>query len=198
MFEEGGAEVEDEINAGPLLHHLEGCSQDGAAEITLLMPKASLEAIEPAAEIASLRNDLEFVFVICYNFSEFCLDVFGVAGLASKTAEDLGCAVDFAAFDEVAGGFGEEEETEGEDEGPQHLEGHGDAVGAAIGVVLGAVVDAGGEEEADCDAELVAGDDGAADFLGGDFGHVEDDDGRDEADAETGDETAGDEEAVGA
>ena len=197
MFEKGGAEVEDEVYAGPLLHHLEGCAEDGAAEITLLMPEATLEAIEPAAEIASLRDDLKFVLVISDDFREFGLDVFGVAGLASKTAEDLSGAVDFAAFDEVAGGFGEEEEAEGEDEGPEHLDGHGDAVGAAVGVVLGAVVDAGGEEEADCDAELVAGDDGAAYFLGGDFGHVEDDDGGDEADAETGDETAGDEEAVG-
>jgi hypothetical protein len=32
-LEEGGTEVEDEVDTGPLLHHLEGCSEDGSAQV---------------------------------------------------------------------------------------------------------------------------------------------------------------------
>jgi len=33
LLEEGGTEVEDEVDTSPLLHHLERCTQDGSAEI---------------------------------------------------------------------------------------------------------------------------------------------------------------------
>lgn len=50
------------------------------------------------------------------------------------------------------------------------------------------------EEDSDCDTELVSGDDDTTNLLGGDFGHVQDDDCRDETDTHTCDGTADDEE----
>lgn len=59
--------------------------------------------------------------------------------------------------------------------------------------VLGRVVDDGREEETDGDRPLVARDDGATDPLGRALGLVHGDEGGDEADAETGEDTADDE-----
>ncbi len=53
-----------------------------------------------------------------------------------------------------------------EDHGPDELDGDGDAVGARVEAVLGGVDDDGGEHDADGDAELVAGHEGAADLAG--------------------------------
>lgn len=196
LLEKGGAEVEDEVDAGPLLHHLQGGAEDGAAQIALLVEQGAFEAIGPAAEVAALRDDLELVLMIGDDLGQLRLHELGVAGLAAQSAQHVGGPVDFPTLDEVAGGFGEEEETGAEDHGPEHLHAHGHAVGGAGGVVLRAIVHAGGEQEADGDAELIAGHDGAAHLLGRDLGHVEDDDGGDEADAEACDQTTGDEKAV--
>ena len=58
---------------------------------------------------------------------------------------------------------------------------------------LGTLVDTGGKQETDGDGPLVAGDDGPTDPLGGTLGLVHGDEGRDETDAETGEDTADDE-----
>ena len=70
----------------------------------------------------------------------------------------------------------------------------GDTVSTAVSAALGCVVDNGSEEKTDGDTELVARDEGTANLARGNLGHVEDDDGRDETDTETSDETAGDDE----
>jgi hypothetical protein len=72
---------------------------------------------------------------------------------------------------------------------PEELDTDGDSVGSGIGSVLGGVDDTGCEEETDGDAELVAGDDGTSDLSGGDFRHVQDDDGGNESDTETRDQS---------
>ncbi|KAI2255605.1 hypothetical protein LOZ10_005651, partial [Ophidiomyces ophidiicola] len=194
-LEEGGAEVEDEVDAGPLLHHLQGDAEDGATQVAGRVGQRAAEAVEPGGKVAVVRHDLQLVLVVGDDLGELLLDVLGVDGLAAEGGEGGLGAVEVVLLDEVAGRLGQQEEADGEDEGPEHLQGDGDAVGAGVGAVLGAVVDARGEQQADGDAELVAGDDGAAHLAGRDLGHVQDDDGGDEADPEAGDEAAGDEQA---
>ena len=57
---------------------------------------------------------------------------------------------------------------------------------------MGAIVDAGSEQDADGDAELVTGNNGTADLLWRQFGHIQDDDGRHEANTKTCDQTTSD------
>ncbi len=99
--------------------------------------------------------------------------------------------------DKVSGGFREQEESGCEDDGGDELDGDRDAVRAGIQSVLGGVVDAGGNHETQGDGELIAGDDGTTNLAGSDLGHVQDDDGRDETDTETSDDTADGEESNG-
>ena len=196
LLEEGRTEVEDEVDTGPLLHHLERCTKDGAAQIALLYPEGALEAIGPGGEVVALRNHLQFVFMVGDNFGQFRLHELRIARLATQTTEHVGSTINLASLDEVAGRFREEEETDGQDEGPKHLQRDRDPVGTAVSVVLRAVVNARGEEDANGDAKLVTRHNGTAHLFGGDFGHVEDDDGRDKADTETGDETTSHEESI--
>jgi len=86
----------------------------------------------------------------------------------------------------------QEEEADTEDESPSKLNGHGDAVGAGVHAVHRGVVDYSGEEQANRDTELVAGDNGTTNSLGCHLGHVQDDYGADEANTNARNETSGD------
>lgn len=46
-LKEGGSEVEDEVDTGPLLHHLERGAEDDTTEVARLVPEAATEAIGP-------------------------------------------------------------------------------------------------------------------------------------------------------
>jgi len=46
-LEEGGTEVEDEVDTGPLLHHLERGSEDGSAQVRRCSAKTTSEASHP-------------------------------------------------------------------------------------------------------------------------------------------------------
>lgn len=46
-LEESGTEVEDEVDTGPLLHHLEGSSEDGSAQVGRWSAKTASEASIP-------------------------------------------------------------------------------------------------------------------------------------------------------
>ena len=87
----------------------------------------------------------------------------------------------------------EPKHTNSENERPDKLNARWDTPRRVVIAVLSRVVDDGGEEETDGDRPLVAGDDGAADPLGGALGLVHGDEGGDETDAETGEDTADDE-----
>ena len=80
-----------------------------------------------------------------------------------------------------------------EDEGADELDAGGDPPRRVVVAVLGRVVDDGREQETDGDRPLVAGHDGATDPLGRALGLVHGDEGGDETDAETGEDTAYDE-----
>ena len=119
------------------------------------MSQSPRETIEPALEVTALGNDLQFVLVIGDNFSKFRLDELRVAGLASKSAQNIGSAINLASLDKVTWGLWEEEKSKSKNQGPEHLESHRNAVRPAVGIVLGAVVDAGGQKKTNRDAELV-------------------------------------------
>ena len=121
LLEEGRTKVEDEVDTGPLLHHLERCTQDCTANVALLFEQGTGEAIDPRCEVAALGNHLQFVFVIGDDLSELGLHEFRIAGLATQTTEHIGSSINLASLDEVAGRFGEKEETYGQDYGPKYL-----------------------------------------------------------------------------
>ncbi|KFZ18290.1 hypothetical protein V502_04170 [Pseudogymnoascus sp. VKM F-4520 (FW-2644)] len=190
--EEDCSEVEDEVDTSQLLHHLEDYAEDRAADVGGALADGAVEAVGPALESDSIgwpRTDARAL--------ELVLDVVGVNWLATNGCEGLGGALELALLDEETGRLGQEEETSREDDGPQELHGDGDTVGSGIIAALGGVDDAVGEEDTDGDAELVTGHEGTADLLGRDLGHVQDDDGGDESDTETGDQATHDHDGKG-
>lgn len=191
-LEEGRRVVEDEVDTGPLLHHLHRSTEDGSAKVRLAIPEAALEAVGPAAEPSSIGDDLALVLLVGDDLGDLRLDVLGVLRLATDSGEGFDGVLDAATLDEVSRRVGEEEETTAEDDGPGELETDGDLVGLHAVEVLGSVDDAGSEEETDGDAELVTGDEGTADLLGANLRHVQDDNGRLETDTDTGNETTDD------
>ena len=197
FLEEGGTEVENEVDTSPLLHHLKRCTEDGSAQIGRWVPKTTLEAVVPGAEVTTLWDDRHLVLVVGNDFSQFLLDVFGSLRLATKTGKDLGGLLEVALLDEVTWGFWEQQKTTTEDESPEDLDGNRDTVRSAVSSVLGSIVDARSEEDTDGDAELVSGDECSTDLLGSDLRHVQNDDGGDEANSEASDETTSDKELVG-
>lgn len=152
------AVVEDEVDARELLE----CLQSHAGELALqdrgleAVPVGGLAdaalKVQVGLDLAELRDDDRVSLVE-----------------ASHAGERAGGRFHLAGADEVARRLGQEDHAEEEDEGPGKLDGDGDAVGAGVGAVGGGVVDDGGEEEADCDGQLVGADDGAADPFGGCF-----------------------------
>ena len=152
--QESCSKVEDEVDAGPLLHHLQGGAQDGTAEVAGGLGEAATEAVEPRVPVAGLRNDLQFILVVGDDFGEFLLDFFRVCRLATEPREGLSGFLDVVLLDEVTRRFGESEKTSSKDDGPKHLQRNGNAVGARVLAILGAIIYTSGYHETDGDAEL--------------------------------------------
>ena len=172
------------------MHHLQRSTQNGTTEVAVGVPEASTEAVEPAAEVAALGNGLHLILVVGDNLRQFGADELRIAGLVTDTAKSLGGTGQIALLDEVTRRLGQEKETGTKDESPGDLDTDGDAVGAGVGAVLGGVVDAGSQHQTNGDAELVTRNDGATDLAGRNLGHVQDNDGRNETDTKTGNQTA--------
>lgn len=194
-LEEDGAKVEDKVDAGKLLHHLERGAENGQAEVGVGSTQTASEACLPGSKVRGGRDESGLVLVVCDDFLEFGIDE-GRVLLATDTQERLTSAVDTAALDKVSGRLGKKEETESENHGPQELDGDGDTVRTRVHAVLGGIVDARGEEETNGDTELVATDKSATDFTRSNLGHVENNDSRLEAYAYASNGTAGDEKLV--
>ena len=79
--------VEDEVDTGPLLHHLERSTQNCAAKIGLLVSQTTLEAVEPAAEPASGRDHLSLILVVGNDLSNFDLNVLRLGWLTTEARE---------------------------------------------------------------------------------------------------------------
>lgn len=165
-LQEGSRVVEDEVDTGPLLHHLEGSTENGLAQVGVGLKDGTAEAVGPRAEPSGRGNKLALVLLVGDDLSKLDLDVLGVLGLATKLGKGGGGIGESALLDEVSGGVGEQHETTTKDQSPGELNGDGDAVGASVGAVLGAVDDASSQEKTDGDAELVSGDESATNLLG--------------------------------
>jgi len=75
-------------------------------------------------------------------------------------------------LDEETRRFGEDGKTSAENECPEELNGDGDSVRSGIQAVLGCVDNAGGEQNADRNAELVTGNNSATNFLRSNLRHI--------------------------
>jgi len=190
VLEEGGTEVEDEVDTSPLLHHLNRGTENNTTEVGAGVAETTREASGPRREVATLGGELHLVLVVGDNLGKFLLDVGRLGGLTTNTSEGARSVIETPTLDVPPGRFGEKGDTATEDESPSELDGDGDTVRTGVETVLGGVHDTGGEEETDGNVELVARDDGTTDLAGSNLGHVENDDGRDESDTETGDKTS--------
>ncbi|KAG7698243.1 hypothetical protein KL915_001960 [Ogataea haglerorum] len=165
LLEESRTEVEDEVDTGPLLHHLQGGSEDSLSEVRRRLSESSGETSSPGLPVSHGRNDALFVLVVGHDLGELLLDVVGVHRLASESGEHLGGPVELAPEDKVSWRFWEQEQSNSEDDGPEQLQRNRDSVGARVVSVLSAVVDTGRDEQSDGDEELVARNNGTSDFL---------------------------------
>jgi hypothetical protein len=188
-LEEGSRVVEDEVDTGPLLHHLHGGTEDGSAEVRLAVPERTLEAVGPRAEPRGGGDHLALVLLVGDDLGNLRLDVLGVLGLTTDARKSVNSLFDLATLDKVSGRVGEEEETTSKDDSPGELDTDGDLVRLHGVELLSSVDDAGGEEETDGDTELVTGDESTTNTLGANLGHVENDDSGLETDTETSNET---------
>lgn len=89
------------------------------------------------------------------DLSKFILNVLGVGGLTTDTAESIGSLVELSLLDPETGRLGQKSKTDSEDDSPQELDGNRDTVGTGIAAFLGRVDDAVGEQDTNGDAELV-------------------------------------------
>jgi len=190
--QEGCGVVEDEVDTGPLLHHLHGSTEDSLAQVGVGLEDGAAEAVGPALVPAAGGDDGALVFLVGDDLGKLSLDVLAVLGLATQSGERLASLLDTAALDEVSRGVRKASDTATKDKTPGELDGNGNAVLAAVSAVLDSVVDAGGDEETKGDGELVTSNEGTTDFLGANLRHVQDDDGGLETDTDTGNETTSD------
>lgn len=176
VLEEGGAKVEDEVDTGELLEHLQGGSENDTTDVAGRVEEAAAEAMEPGSPV-SVGDGLHLVLVVGNDFSQLLTDIVRVSVLASEPGQHGLRILHLALLDEVARRFGEQEESTAQDESPEHLQSNRDTVRARVLAGLGAVVDTGSQQQADGDAELVSRDDGASHLSGRNLRHVQDDDG---------------------
>lgn len=120
--QERGTEVEDEVDTGQLLHHLDRCTEDGLSQVGSRVPQSTSETSGPRREVTILGNELSLVFVVGDNLGEFLGDVVGVGGLTSDPGEGGSSFVDSALLDEPSRRLGEEEESSSEDQTGCQLE----------------------------------------------------------------------------
>lgn len=188
-LEEDGTEVEDEVHTSQLLEHLESDTEDGAANVGGTVADVTLEAVGPSSNVVGLWDNLHLVLVVGNDLSELILDVVGVLLLAADGGESLSGLLELSLLDEETWRLWKEEETDGENDSPKELDADWDSVRSSIVAVLGGVDDAVGEQDTDGNAELVTSDEGTANLPWCNLGHVKNDDGRDESNSETGNDT---------
>jgi len=113
LLEEGGTEVEDEVDTGPLLHHLERSTQDGSAEIGRRVAESTGEARVPGREVTTLWDDGHLILVVGDNLSKFLLDEFRSRWFPTETGQGNGSLLEIALLDEVTRRFGKRSKTSG-------------------------------------------------------------------------------------
>ena len=120
--QERSTEVEDKVDTGQLLHHLDGCSEDSLSQVGSRVPQSTSETSSPSGKVSTLGNELSLVFVVGDDLGEFLGDVVGVGGLTTDSSEGGGGFVDSALLDEPSRRLGEEEESSSENQTGCQLE----------------------------------------------------------------------------
>ena len=131
-LEEGSRVVENEVDTSPLLHHLKRGTENGAAQVGLLMPQTAGETVLPAGKPASGWDDLAFVLLVGDNLGKLNADILRALGLATESRERVCCGLKIALFDKVSRRVWEEGETTAENYGPCELDGDGNSVCARV------------------------------------------------------------------
>lgn len=118
---------------------------------------------------------------------EWVIDVGGV-----EAGKRLGGTLVVALLDEPSRRLGENQEEEAENDGPNELDTDGDTPRAGVVSLLGAVGSEGSAKETDGDGPLVTGNDGTTDPTRSGLGLVHGDNGGQNTDAHTGNNTTAD------
>ena len=127
-MEENDTVVEDEVDTGELLHHLETNTKKCAADVAGTNGDLSGEAAGPGLDITSLRNDRQLILVVGNDFCELLLNVGRISWLSTDIGEGLHGFLNSALLDEVTWRIWEEEKTNTEDESPEKLNSNWDTV----------------------------------------------------------------------
>jgi hypothetical protein len=125
----------------PLLHHLQRGTKNGAAEIGLSLPKRTLEAVGPSRKPVGRWDNAAFILLICDDLSEFHLNVFGVDGLATKSAKRIASSLKLALLDKVTWRVRKEHQSTPQNDSPGELDANRECgMRTVVGSVLGGVV----------------------------------------------------------
>lgn len=130
------------------------------------MPQRTSEAVHPGRDESAGWDDATLILLVGNDFSKLVLDVLGLGGLTTKSAESGACFLKLSTLDKVTWRVWEEQQATTEDCGPCKLNTDGNAVSTAVLAVLSCVDDAGSKEDTDSNAELVASDESTTNLLG--------------------------------
>ena len=115
-LQESGRVVEDEVDTGPLLHHLKRSAEDGSSQVGLGLEDGAGETGGPLSEPGGGGHQGLFVLGVGNDFGKFRLDVRRRLVLSSESGEDVSGTIQTTLLDEVSRGLREQEETDGEAE----------------------------------------------------------------------------------
>jgi len=166
-LEDGGAVVEEVVDAGPLLQELDAEAEERAVDDARLCAAAG-EALPPASNAGAL-----LLLDAVVHLAKVVLDQLVVQVVFQAAEARHGQASFFPAVfaGQPAGRFGREENADAEGKGEGDAESDDDSPGCvAVFDLADAVVDQVGYQDADRDHELVRGDDSTSDFTGAALG----------------------------
>lgn len=116
-LQESGRVVEDEVDTGPLLHHLERSTEDSSSQVGLGGEDGTGETGSPLTEPSGGGHERLFVLGVGDDLGKFGLDVGRGLVLSSESGKNVSGTVELALLDEVSGRFRQEEETSTEAKG---------------------------------------------------------------------------------
>lgn len=186
MIDPVGEKLTDEVDASPLLEHLQEHTSKNAVQITR-RPKTTLETISPG-----VACNPHLMVIVGLDLRQLSLDSRVGSGLAADTLERSKGVIHSVLADIVARRFRQQEKTKGKDGSPDKLEANGDTIGRAGSAILAALVDNRSHKKSDGDGPLISGHQETTDTTRADFRDVENDDRGDTANTQSSNETTGD------
>lgn len=142
-------------------------------------------------------HNLQLIFVIGDDLRELILNIFGINWLTTDGSKGLGSVLEPSLLDKVSWRLGKNEQTGPQNQCPQKLDGNRDPVRATVVAILRTIDRAVSDKDAKSrsarhrklrenlpnrNTKLIARHKRTPDLFGRDLGHVQDDNGRYEAD----------------